>query len=279
MSAAMGPAVAATADPAVVAAAREHIHEPATASEADAKTEALRAKSLDAIGPEALAQFEWALQPMMRGAKWDVEKAAGKMETLAKFAAKHPRLFEGLSPDAFLPLAEIGMMTPLPTRNNRGELVILLRMEKLDDFCRSFTMTDMLRFSVFYMGVMVKEEATQLHGVVMLEDLANMSMFAMMRLKGFGPSAMKANFDWLYASPMRLRDLYACHAPWFVGLMLAMVKPFMKKKLRDRVEIYDKDTANMLDSAGLKPEQVPPAFGGTLDLDHSWYVKEMVGRT
>ena len=85
---------------------------------------------------------------------------------------------------------------------------------------------------------------------------------------------MKASFGWLGAAPLRLRGLYACRQPWYVGMMLRLVKPFMSAKLRVRTHLYGEDTAAMLAAAGLQPEQVPPEYGGTLaGFDPAWYLK------
>ena len=122
-------------------------------------------------------------------------------------------------------------------------------------------------------------------------------------MPGMGPTGMRACFDWLGAAPLRLRGLYACRQPWYVGMiytpwiataacaqcpltlwhrvyaryvgmMLALVKPFMPKKLKERTHLYGQDTAAMLAAAGLRPEQVPPEFGGTLtDFDPAWFLK------
>ena len=89
---------------------------------------------------------------------------------------------------------------------------------------------------------------------------------------------MKATFGWLGAAPLRLRGLYACRQPRYVSVMLALVKPFMPKKLRERTHLYGEDTAAMLAAAGLRPEQVPPEYGGTLQgFDPAWYLKDEVG--
>ena len=70
-------------------------------------------------------------------------------------------------------------------------------------------------------------------------------------MKGMGPSGMRASFDWLGAALLRLRGL--CKQPWYVGMMLALVKPFMPKKLRERTHLYGND-AKMLSEAGLSPK-------------------------
>ena len=60
-------------------------------------------------------------------------------------------------------------------------------------------------------------------------------------------------------------------------MMLALVKPFVPKKLRERTHLYGTDTAAMLAAAGLDAAQVPPEYGGTLaDFDPAWYLQSKV---
>ena len=113
-----------------------------------------------------------------------------------------------------------------------------------------------------------------MNGAIILENLDNYPIFALNSMKGMGPSGMRASFDWLGAAPLRLRGLYACKQPWYVGMMLALVKPFMPKKLRERTHLYGNDTAKMLSEAGLSPKDVPPEYGGTLKgFDPAWFLR------
>ena len=123
--------------------------------------------------------------------------------------------------------------------------------------------------------LLLKDEETQVNGAIILENLDNYPIFALNSMKGMGPSGMRASFDWLGAAPLRLRGLYACKQPWYVGFMLALVKPFMSRKLRERTNLYGADTAKMLAEAGLKAEHVPPAYGGTMEgFDPAWFLSE-----
>jgi len=171
------------------------------------------------------------------------------------------------------------MNTYLPTPNDRGELVILLECEKLNDFVRLYTQTDMLRFSVFLMMRLMKDKETQINGVIIVENLRNYPMTAGMRLKGASYGGMKANFQWLSASPMKLKGIYGCFQPFYIPAMLALVRPFMSRKLRDRVALFGSDTDAMIKAAGLRPEQVPVEYGGTLEnFDPAWYLREEVSQ-
>ena len=253
--------------------AEADLNEPSGAARA-AALESFRARVHEAIGQEAAGRFGWALLAALRQSKWDAEQALKRVTRLADFASKHAAYFDGLTPEEFVGQAQIGMTSHLPTRNAKGELVMLINGKRIADYAKSYAMRDMLRYSVFYMTLLLQDEETQVHGAIILEDLHDYPIFALNSMKGMGPSGMKACFDWLGAAPLRLRGLYACRQPWYVGIMLALVKPFMPQKLRERTHLYGKDTAAMLAAAGLQPEQVPPEYGGTLaDFDPAWYLK------
>ena len=249
------------------------LNEPAESEQAAAVSK-FAAEVLEAIGSEAAEQLQWAQLPTLRQCKWDAASALKKMKKLAEFRSKNTQYFDGATASEFRGQAALGMMSHLPTRTARYELVLLVDGQKLKPYAKSYSIQEMMRYSCFYMPLLLEDEMTQIHGAIILENLEDYPIFALNSMKGMGPSAMKASFDWLGVSPLRLRGIYGCHTPWYVGMMLAMVKPFMSKKLRDRVSLHDKDTAAMLAEAGLDPKDVPPEYGGTLQgFDYGWHLK------
>ncbi len=62
------------------------------------------------------------------------------------------------------------------------------------------------------------------------------------------------------------------NAPGYMSLLWAIIRPFMKKKLKDRVVMHKNNNAF---KDMFSPEAIPPAFGGTLDFDfEEWLKKE-----
>jgi hypothetical protein len=75
-------------------------------------------------------------------------------------------------------------------------------------------------------------------------------------------------------NPLRVRGIYACNQPWYVGVMLEMVSLFMSKKLKERIYLFDDNVGAMLVAAGLTANQVPPRFGGILEgFDYAWHLQ------
>ena len=193
--------------------AAETLNEP-SGSEREAVLNAFSQRVEEAIGAEAAERFSWAKLATLRQSKWDQALALERMKKLGAFAAKHAEYFESAEAAEFAGQAAIGMTSHLPTRNSRGELVMLIDGQKLGEYAKAHSVKDMLRFSVFYMTLLLHDDETQVRGAVILENLEDYPIFALNTMKGMGPSAMKASFGWLGAAPLRLRGLYVCKQPW-----------------------------------------------------------------
>ena len=116
---------------------------------------------VSAIGEEAASQLEWAILAALRQSKWDTDKALERMQKLATFKEKNAQYFDNQTPQEFAGPAAIGMTSHLPTRTKDGELVMLIDGQKLKEFAKQYTMRDMLRYSVFYMALLLHDEETQ----------------------------------------------------------------------------------------------------------------------
>jgi hypothetical protein len=175
--------------------ASEELNEPSNPDEVIAQAHGL---VLELIGAEEQQHFEWALLAMLRQAKWDIHQAAKKIYVLLAYAGRHPKLFQDASAGEFIRQAGVKMMSHLPARNSWGELVILVDGEKFSPYAREYTLTDMLRFSVFYMSVIMHDketQAAQVSGVVIVENLENYPLTALSRMSGTSLSGIKACFD------------------------------------------------------------------------------------
>jgi hypothetical protein len=147
-------------------------------AEAKDKLKKLQQELLLKVGLISSERLQWSIQATMIQSKWDETKALARLCELDRFMKQHPELFDDLTPEEFVKQAELGMTSYLPTRNSRGQLVILLHAEKLNDFVRHFNQTDMLRFSVYLMMKQMAETETQVNGVIILENLYNYPMMA-----------------------------------------------------------------------------------------------------
>lgn len=70
---------------------------------------------------------------------------------------------------------------------------------------------------------------------------------------------------------MRIRGIYLIHQPWYFTMFWALVKPFLHKKMVDRLKLLGSDLPAL---HKLVPrETLPPEFGGTATEDFDWCVE------
>jgi len=229
-----------------------------------------------AVGDEFVDQFEWAVLATLRQGKWDWDKALMKMKALHKFSRKHPQLFSTRTAEDVTRIAEAGALSHLPRRNSRNELVLLMDGERLTEWSRSHSASELLNFVVAYVIELLQDEETQINGVVILQSLArtpSLGVFAA-GLRGFGLTNIYKAFGWYSVAPMRVRGIFACREPKYVNVLLAPVTLFMSKKMQMRWGCWGEDCGGMLAAAGLEPECVPALWGGSLeDFDPAWYLR------
>jgi hypothetical protein len=71
--------------------------------------------------------------------------------------------------------------------------------------------------------------------------------------------------------------IYVINQPSYMSVLWKLVRPFMKQKMKGRVHMHGKDTAAMLEASGLAAEQVPPNYGGALEIESgAWLAQYLV---
>jgi len=110
-------------------------------------------------------------------------------------------------------------------------------------------------------------------GVVIIEDLGNMSFSVFKSMSKVDTKTIMA--DMQNCLPIRLQKIYILNPPWYLKLMVALVKPFMKKKLRQRVQVISGEELISL----VPSEHLLVEAGGTLDLDWKAYLNEKLEAT
>jgi hypothetical protein len=64
------------------------------------------------------------------------------------------------------------------------------------------------------------------------------------------------------------RGIFVVNQPRYMNFLWALVRPFMKKKLRERVHFIGTDVAAFHEF--IDPQVLPPEFGGTLEVRGQW---------
>ncbi|MGK3755242.1 MAG: hypothetical protein ACI8RD_007551 [Bacillariaceae sp.] len=101
---------------------------------------------------------------------------------------------------------------------------------------------EQLRYLVWYCHLIMFDTNAQDHGVIMMEDLNKMGFWNAMTLI---PIDVSAKMDRLTIGvlPVKMKGVYMFGAARWLGLMMTMMKPFLSKKMRDRIVIITETIA------------------------------------
>jgi hypothetical protein len=114
------------------------------------------------------------------------------------------------------------------------------------------------------------DEQTQICGFSLVEDLSQYGISMIWRLKN-NPQLIeleKAKTEMMQDSlPLRWGNMFILDIPWYFNIIWRLVRPFMKKKLTDRLVFMSMKHIDKVYEADYDRSFLPPHFGGTLQYD------------
>jgi CRAL/TRIO domain len=131
-------------------------------------------------------------------------------------------------------------------------------------------MTQFIWASYYVTDLALDHDLTlQKEGFVIVEDFAGASLMRNFRFpKEFD---MKESFQGVQDNvPVRMRRIYVVNAPWYMTLLMKMMKPFAKSKLLGKVHLVSQEELHGL----IAPENLPTSLGGTLQFDYVAFMQE-----
>ena len=147
-----------------------------------------------------------------------------------------------------------------------------------------------LRFLLWLFTRLVSDPYVQVHGLTMVEDLGGMELMGGVRFARSLDKGPKRRLLRLVQSamPIRFVAFYMIDAPTHLGMVLALARPFLTKKMRQRIVLASDLLAKGTAASGGQSRQaemevvaslvghqnLPPDLGGTLaqaDLSPSWW--------
>lgn len=127
---------------------------------------------------------------------------------------------------------------------------------------KEITREEVFQGAVLFLGVASTEPETQIRGVVNIFDLDG---FSLQQALLFTPSFAKMLVDLLQdVFPFRLKALHFVNQSKFFKIAFAVLKPFLKEKLRNRLYFHGKDMTSL--HKHVSPDCLPKEYGGNLEI-------------
>jgi hypothetical protein len=179
-------------------------------------------------------------------------------------------LSEGLKDDEIA--VGLGVMTLLPDIQDRsGRSIVYWDPSFLDS--SKYSIESMVRAFWYVLHAALEPTSAQQHGILVVVDpqRASITQFDSSIGKLFG-GAMSG------VLPLRLSGIHICYPPYFVSMVLPIVKMFMPERMQKRIQFHSGSKESVVgvleDQFGLTAAMLPQEIGGSLPLDHKgWLAK------
>uniref|UniRef100_A0A7S3D3E7 CRAL-TRIO domain-containing protein n=1 Tax=Palpitomonas bilix TaxID=652834 RepID=A0A7S3D3E7_9EUKA len=202
----------------------------------------------------------------LRNKKFEVERAFAVVKKWAEFRRDHPEIYsnENYSMRALEAAYRTGYMQVLPDPDKFGRAVVLIDVKKVDFHKMDFEAY--VACGMYMLEVMLEDARRQVAGAVYIEDIGGLSFKNLMGLVRF-MGKRKAMFQETMkdAIPIRIGGIYFMNQPWYLSFLLALIKPTLKKKMKDRFHVYGNSWDKLYERL-MPKEHLPPNFGGTKEL-------------
>jgi len=204
----------------------------------------------------------------LRSRKFDPANSLELLRNYHQYQLDHPqyaKYFLAPSYENAKVLTDLKLIGVLPHRAKNGSAVLYLKVGNLEP--SKIKQEQLQNGMAYYTNKLLDDEASQIAGITFLEDLNGFSLMNVMKMdQGNSETNQQDQYYFLqHCMPMRFKGIHAVHQPFYISVFMAIVKPFMKQKLRERIFFHGSDTNELSHSFNL--DHVPVEVGGKLEYD------------
>ncbi|PJF18970.1 CRAL-TRIO domain-containing protein [Paramicrosporidium saccamoebae] len=118
----------------------------------------------------------------------------------------------------------------------------------------------------FYLGeVLTSNPKTSEIGVTVISNMEGMEW------ANFDNQFQRTVIDFFQSNiPARVKNIILYKSPWWVSMLVKMVSPFLKQKMRDRIHICGEGDLDQF----IEKTQLPNDLGGTFVYDHDVFIRK-----
>lgn len=208
------------------------------------------------------AQDSKFLLMFLRARKFDLDKALQLYVNYHLFRHKHADILRDLSFKSVEHVLHSQVIRVLDARCRDGSRALCVSPANWDS--ASFPFLDNFRATFLVLDRLIQEEETQVNGFSVLYDFTGSSLMNMLKVAQSDLITKGVLIELLQeAFPARFKGVHLLHQPWYISIVLSVIKPFMKQKLRERIHSHGENSESL--HRYVDPLNLPPELGGTGD--------------
>ena len=151
-------------------------------------------------------------------------------------------------------------------KEGAGLFVICARNHK----SKQFPMDSTLKLAFYLAELVTSHPKTQRNGLTLICDLDGVEW------SQFDSAFIQKMISFFQNNvPCSIKHILLYKPPWWVNMLVKMVTPFLKEKMRQRIKICrsDSDLKEVID-----PSQLPEHLGGKLQYNHDYFIRNELSK-
>ncbi|XP_002740576.1 alpha-tocopherol transfer protein-like, partial [Saccoglossus kowalevskii] len=197
------------------------------------------------------------LLAFLRARKFEVDRAFTLLVNWCTMRTNRKDLYGDFTAASIRDAMETGFMATLSFKDNLGRSISIYRAGTWD--VEKFTLYDLIKVPLMLMDLRIRDEEVQINGVVTIIDMEGIGMHHMTHI---GPRMARKiapiiNQD---SIPVRVKAIHFINESRLLDVVLAMIKPFMKKKVKERIHTHAHDLSSL--HAKVPAMILPCEYGG-----------------
>ena len=196
----------------------------------------------------------------LRARKFNQDRALQLFINYHKYRqTKYAHFFEDYNPQAVEHVLKSGLVGVLDARARNGSKVICLFPPRWDYLSTPFV--DNFKTFLQILDKLIEDEENQVHGFTVFNNMDGISFYAITQIVRTEQIQKGVLFELLQdAFPARFKGFHLLNQPWYVSIVLSIVRPFMKQKTRERFHMHGADLSELHEV--IDPANLPEDFNG-----------------
>ena len=196
----------------------------------------------------------------LRARKFDQDRALQLFINYHKYRQKkYAHFFEDYSPQSVEHVLKSGLVGLLDSRARDGSKVICLFPSRWD--YQNTPFGDNFKTLLQILDKLIEDEENQVHGFTIFNNLDGLTFYAITHMVRTEHIQKGVLFELIQdAFPARFKGLHLLNQPWYISIILSIVRPFMKQKMRQRLHMHGADFSELHEV--MDPMNIPEDFNG-----------------
>ena len=172
-----------------------------------------------------------------------------------KYRHKHRHLLEEFHPNYLNNVLDAGIFGLLDGKDSRCKFICVIPQRW--DYLK-VPSNDPYKTFLLILEKLLDDEEVQVHGISILDNMEGMSWhlgYAFLRCE-----QLSALVELQESFPVRFKGFHMFNQPWYLSMIMAVVKPFLREKHRDRIQAHGNNFSALYEY--IDKSELPANFGG-----------------